>query len=169
MQNLSLYTLSNDYKNAFEFLNDPDHDLTAEEINDSLASIASDVKDKAINVAKFLRNIEATAEAIKTAEGEMMQRRKALEIRAKKLKDYLKNNMEATGITKIECPFFKLSIAKNPAALDLFDVDAIPAEYKRTETIIVEHIDKAAIKKAIVAGNEIRGAKITHGTRLVIK
>ena len=169
MQNLSLYTLSNDYKNAFEFLNDPDHDLTAEEINDSLSSIELDVKDKAINVAKFLRNIEATAEAIKTAEGEMMQRRKALEIRAKKLKDYLKNNMEATGITKIECPYFKLSIAKNPAALDLFDTDAIPAEYKRTETIIVEHIDKAAIKKAIVAGNVIRGAKITHGTRLVIK
>jgi hypothetical protein len=169
MQNLSLYTLSNDYKQAFEFLNDPDHDLTAAEINDSLASIELDVKDKAINVAKFLRNIEATTVAIKQAESEMAKRRKALETQVQTLKDYLKNNMEETGITKIECPFFKLSIAKNPAALDLFDTDAIPAEYKRTETIIVEHIDKAAIKKAIVAGNEIRGAKITHGTRLVIK
>jgi len=169
MQNLSLYTLSNDYKQAFEFLNDPDNDLTAAEINDSLASIELDVKDKAINVAKFLRNIEATTVAIKQAESEMAKRRKALETQVQTLKDYLKNNMEETGITKIECPYFKLSIAKNPAALDLFDTDAIPAEYKRTETIIVEHIDKAAIKKAIVAGNEIQGAKITHGTRLVIK
>ena len=169
MQNLSLYTLSNDYNQAFEFLNDPDQNLTAAEINDSLASIELDVKDKAINVAKFLRNMEATAEAIKTAEGEMLKRRKALENRATALKEYLKNNMESTGIVKIECPFFKLSIAKNPAALDLFDTSAIPDEYKRTETVTTEHIDKAAIKKAITAGKQIQGARVISGTRLVIK
>ena len=167
MQNLSLYTLSNDYNQAFEFLNDPDQNLTAAEINDSLASIELDVKDKAINVAKFLRNMEATAEAIKAAEGEMMKRRKALENRATALKEYLKNNMESTGIVKIECPFFKLSIAKNPAALDLFDTSAIPDEYKRTETVTT--IDKAAIKKAITAGKQIQGARVISGTRLVIK
>lgn len=169
MQNLSLYTLSNDYNQAFEFLNDPDQNLTAAEINDSLASIELDVKDKAINVAKFLRNMEATAEAIKAAEGEMLKRRKALENRATALKEYLKNNMESTGIVKIECPFFKLSIAKNPAALDLFDTSAIPDEYKRTETVTTEHIDKAAIKKAITAGKQIQGARVISGTRLVIK
>ena len=169
MQNLSLYTLSNDYNQAFEFLNDQDQNLTAAEINDSLASIELDVKDKAINVAKFLRNMEATAEAIKAAEGEMLKRRKALENRATALKEYLKNNMESTGIVKIECPFFKLSIAKNPAALDLFDTSAIPDEYKRTETVTTQHIDKAAIKKAITAGKQIQGARVISGTRLVIK
>jgi uncharacterized secreted protein with C-terminal beta-propeller domain len=169
MQNLSLYTLSNDYNQAFEFLNDPDQNLTAAEINDSLANIELDVKDKAINVAKFLRNMEATAEAIKAAEGEMMKRRKALENRATALKEYLKNNMESTGIVKIECPFFKLSIAKNPAALDLFDTSAIPDEYKRTETVTTQHIDKAAIKKAITAGRQVMGARVISGTRLVIK
>ena len=169
MQNLSLYTLSNDYNQAFEFLNDQDQNLTAAEINDSLASIELDVKDKAINVAKFLRNMEATAEAIKAAEGEMLKRRKALENRATALKEYLKNNMESTGIVKIECPFFKLSIAKNPAALDLFDTSAIPDEYKRTETVTTQHIDKAAIKKAIMSGIQIQGARVTSGTRLVIK
>ena len=169
MQNLSLYTLSNDYNQAFEFLNDQDQNLTAAEINDSLASIELDIKDKAINVAKFLRNMEATAEAIKAAEGEMLKRRKALENRATALKEYLKNNMESTGIVKIECPFFKLSIAKNPAALDLFDTSAIPDEYKRTETVTTQHIDKAAIKKAITAGKQSQGARVTSGTRLVIK
>lgn len=169
MQNLSLYTLSNDYNQAFEFLNDPDQNLTAAEINDSLANIELDVKDKAINVAKFLRNMEATAEAIKAAEGEMLKRRKALENRATALKEYLKNNMESTGIVKIECPFFKLSIAKNPAALDLFDTSAIPDEYKRTETVTTQHIDKAAIKKAITAGRQVMGARVISGTRLVIK
>ena len=169
MQNLSLYTLSNDYNHAFEFLNDPDQNLTAAEINDSLANIELDVKDKAINVAKFLRNMEATAEAIKAAEGEMLKRRKALENRATALKEYLKNNMESTGIVKIECPYFKLSIAKNPPALDVFDAAAIPASYKRTETVTTQHIDKAAIKKAITAGKQIQGARVISGTRLVIK
>ena len=97
----------------------------------------------------------------------MMKRRKALENRATALKEYLKNNMESTGIVKIECPFFKLSIAKNPAALDLFDTSAIPDEYKRTETVTT--IDKAAIKKAITAGKQVMGARVISGTRLVIK
>jgi hypothetical protein len=60
----------------------------------------------------------------------MAKRRKAYENRVAWLKDYIKYNMEATGIRTIECPYFKLSIAKNPPALDLFDIHAVPDQYK---------------------------------------
>ena len=33
--------------------------------------------------------------------------------------DYLKVNMERTGITKIECPYFKISIQKNSTAVNV--------------------------------------------------
>lgn len=167
MSNLSLYQLSTDYLYALDFLTDPENEVDSQTIADTLESLG--LEDKAINVAKFLRNMEATAEAIKAAETEMAKRRKTLESRVMWLKGYIKQNMEQTGITKIECPYFKLSIAKNPASLDLFDEAAIPSEYKSTETVVIEHIDKAAIKAALSSGENVPGARITNGTRLAIK
>ena len=166
---LSLYKISGNYLQALDFLTDPDSDIPMQTVTDTMEALGGELEDKAVNVAKFLRNMEATAEAIKAAEAEMAKRRKAIETRVSWLKNYLKTNMESTGVSKIECPYFKLSIAKNPAALDIFDNDAIPDEYKRTETVTVEHIDKAAIKTAISSGHEVTGARITNGTRLVIK
>lgn len=169
MNNLSLYQISTNYLQALDFLTDPEADLPIEAVNDTLEGLGGELEEKAVNVAKFLRNMEVTAEAMKAAESDIAKRRKALENRVTWLKGYIKQNMEATGISKIECPYFKLSIAKNPAALDLFDEAAIPAEYKRTETVIVEHIDKPAIKAALSSGQNVPGAKLTNGTRLAIK
>jgi hypothetical protein len=166
---LSLYQLSSHYIQALDFLTDPELAIPIEAVNDTLESLTGELEDKAVNVAKFIRNMETTANAIKKAEVEMAKRRKSLETRVQWLEDYLKSSMEATGITKIECPYFKLSIAKNPPALDLFDAHTVPSEYKHTETVTTEHIDKAAIKAALSSGQTIDGARLVNGTRLVIK
>jgi hypothetical protein len=167
MNKLTLYSLSANYLQALDFLTDPEADLPAETVKDTLEALAGELEDKAVNVAKFLRNMEAMAEAIKVAEADMAKRRKALESRAQWMKDYLKGNMEHTGISKIECPYFKLSIQNNPAAVHIFDEGAIPAQFK--EQVITWKIDKTAIKKAILAGQSVAGASLVNGTRLVIK
>jgi hypothetical protein len=167
MNNLTLYHLSANYLQALDFLADPEADLPAEAVKDTLEALAGELEDKAINVAKFLRNMEAAAEAIKAAEADMAKRRKALESRAQWMKDYLKGNMEHTGITKIECPYFKLSVQSNPPAVNIIDETAIPEQFK--EQVIDWKIDKTAIKKAILAGQSVAGASLVNGTRLVIK
>ena len=166
---LSLYQLSSHYIQALDFLTDPELAIPIEAVNDTLEALGGELEDKAVNVAKFIRNMETTANAIKKAEVDMAKRRKSLETRVQWLEDYLKSSMEATGITKIECPYFKLSIAKNPPALDLFDSQAVPDQYKHTETVTTEHIDRAAIKAALSSGYEIDGARLVNGSRLVIK
>lgn len=167
MSNLNLYEISNNYLQALDFLTDPELDLPIEAINDTLEGLSGELEDKAVNVAKFLRNMESTAKAIKEAEAEMAKRRKTLEGRVKWLRDYLKINMEACGISKIECPFFKLAIQKNPDAVNITDEEAIPAQFK--EQVITWKISKTAIKDAIKKGDEVPGAELTIGTRLVIK
>jgi hypothetical protein len=167
MSNLSLYQLSNNYLEALDFLTDPEADLPAEAINDTLEALGGELEDKAINVAKFLRNMEAAAEAIKAAEADMARRRKILENRAKWLKDYLKGNMEACGISKIECPYFKVAIQKNPPAVAILDESAIPDQFK--EQVITWKIDKTAIKDAIKTGETVPGAELVNGTRLAIR
>jgi hypothetical protein len=165
----SLYLLSSNYLQALDFLTDPELNLPIEAVNDTLEGLTGELEDKAINVAKFIRNLEITANAIKKAEVDMAKRRKAYETRVQWLEDYLKSSMEATGIRTIECPHFKLSIAKNPPALDLFDSQAVPGEYKHTETVTTENIDKAAIKAALSSGQTITGARLVQGSHLVIK
>jgi hypothetical protein len=168
-RSLSLYQLSSHYIQALDFLTDPELAIPMQAVNDTLEGLSGELEDKAINVAKFIRNIETTANAIKKAEVDMAKRRKSLETRVQWLEDYLKSSMEATGITKIECPYFKLSIAKNPPALELFDSQAVPEQYKHTETVTTEQIDRAAIKAALSSGQAINGARLVNGTRLVIK
>jgi hypothetical protein len=167
MSRLSLYQLSANYLQALDFLTDPDMDLPVEAVNDTLEALGGELEDKVINVAKFFRNMEATAEAIKSAEEDMAKRRKALENRVQWLKSYIKDNMEVCGISQIECPHFKLSIQKNPAIVNIVDEGAIPAQFK--EQVSGWKIDKAAIKNAIKSGNAVPGTELVSGTRLSIK
>ena len=104
MNNIALYELSNEYMQALEIFTDPENDMPIDAVNDTLEGIEGQWQDKAINITKFMRNLESAAKAIKQAEQQMTKRRKALENRAQWLKDYLKANMERSGITRIESP-----------------------------------------------------------------
>jgi len=167
MNNLSLYQISSNYLEAMDVLTDPEMDLPAEAITDTLEGLSGELEEKAINVTKFMRNMEATAKAIKEAESDMAKRRKALENRISWMKDYLKGSMEHTGITKIECPYFKLSIQKNPASVNITDEKAVPDKFK--EQVISWKIDKTAIKNALKTGDTVTGAVLANGTRLAIR
>ncbi len=167
MNRLSLYELSANYLQALDFLTDPEMDLPVEAINDTLEALSGELEDKAINVAKFFRNMEAAAEAIKSAEADMAKRRKTLENRVQWLKNYIKENMEVCGISDIECPHFKISVQKNPAVVNILDENAIPAQFK--EQVTSWKIDKAAIKEAIKSGSVVPGTELVNGTRLAVK
>ena len=75
--------------------------------------------------------------------------------------------MLTTGITRIECPYFVLSIANNPPAIDVFDSLQVPQDYMR-EIPATSAPDKALIKKALNDGYEVPGARLVQGTRLKI-
>ena len=167
MSNLTLYQVSATYLQALDFLTDPELNLPIEAVNGTLEALTGEWEEKATNVAMFLKNMEATAEAIKNAETEMAKRRKALENRVQWLKDYLKDNMLHTGISKIECPYFKLAIQNNPPSVSFLDEEAIPERFK--EKVITWKIDKSAIKDAIQSGELVPGAILTNGKRLAIR
>ena len=85
------------------------------------------------------------------------------------LRDYLKSCMESAGIEKIECPLWKVTIQKNPPAVEVFDPLSIPAAYMTDPKPPAPAPDKALIKQAIKDGFEIPGARMTQSTRLAIK
>ena len=163
----ALYELAAEYRADAEKL--ADMDLDEQTLADTLEGLGGELEVKAQNVIMFTRNLEATAAAIKEAEAQMAARRKALENRAAGLRRYVLENMQFAGIQKIECPFFKLSIRENPAAVDIYEPGLIPAQYMKQPEPPPPSPDKTAIKAAITAGTEVPGAKLTKGTRLEIK
>lgn len=154
----ALFVLAADFRDAAEKLSDLD--LDTQTVADTLEGLAGEVEEKAVNVAAFVRNLEATADAIKSAEADMAERRKRIETRAAALRAYLQRCMEMTGISKIESPYFRLTIRANPPSVDVFDPAQIPAEYMRTPPPPPTVPDKPAIKAALQAGTDVPGAKL---------
>lgn len=167
MNNLTLYELSNEYREALEVLTDPAADIPNEVVADTLEGLQGELQEKTVNVAKFMRNLETAAAQIKEAEAQMAKRRSVIEKRAKWIKAYLKQNMEACGISKIESPWFRLAIQNNPLAVDIINEAAVPDEYK--QEVVTVKIDKAGIRNAIKSGEVVPGAALVNGTRLAIR
>jgi len=163
----TLYEIAAEYRTATDKL--ADLDLDAQTIADTLEGLSGDLETKAQNVAFFVRNLEATAAAIKQAEADMAARRKAMENRADGLKRYIFESMTVAGIEKIECPHFRLAIKNNPAAVEIFEPGLVPASFMRTPEPPPPAPDKTAIKEALKAGQDVPGARLTSGQRLEIK
>ncbi len=162
----SLYELAGEYRAISDKLHDLD--IPEEVIADTLEGLGGDLQEKSVNVAKYFRNLESMADQIKQAEAQMAARRKAIEKRASSLKQYLHVNMERAGITKIESPWFVVSIKKNPDAVQIDDESLIPRDYFR-EIPATFQLDKNLVKAAIKDGFEVPGAHLARTTRLDIK
>lgn len=162
----ALYQLTADYRKAAERLTDSD--LPEEVIKDTLEGMAGEIEVKAQNVAMVIRNMESSAKAIREAAASMLDRAKAEENRAGNIKRYLLDNMVASGISKIECPYFKISVRDNPTSVVIDDEDAIPSDYLR-EIPASYTPDKALMKRAMNDGFVIDGAHLESSKRLEIK
>lgn len=167
MSGLALYQVAAEHRATVDRLTNTQDDELA--IADTIEAESYPLEIKAQNVAYAVKNLEAMATAIKTAEGDMAARRKAIENRVEHIREYLKTCMDVAGVEKIDCPHFALSVKKNPPSVDVFEPGLIPAEYMKKPPPPAASPDKTAIKDAIKAGAEIPGAKLVQGTRLEIK
>lgn len=166
--NITLYELAGEYRQAAIALSDME--LDEQVINDTLDGLSGALETKATNVAYFVRNLEATAAQIKDAEKQMADRRKAMENRAERIREYLKSNMEIAGISEISCPHFKLAIRKNPPSVVIDSESQIPEEYMVQAPPPPPAPDKKLIAKAIKDGFEVSGCHLDASkTRLEIK
>lgn len=170
MSNVTLYELTDRWR-ALEALADSD-ELPPDVIRDTLDALEGELQEKATNVAMFIRNLESTADQIDAAAAKMKQRAERLRKRGESLNAYLLLNMQVTGITKIESPWFTLAVRKNPPAVVIDDASQIPEAYLRTPEPApppVSAPDKKAIAAAFKDGEDVPGCHIFVGERLEVK
>lgn len=166
---MNLYTLTTEYTQAFLALAESNYDQQT--IEDTLAGLEGELVAKGQNVLAYALNLDAEAAALKEMETRIAKRRKSKELQAEHMRNYLKRNMAMAGITEIRALdnsfVATLQIGRDTAVI----ID----NSRDVAGDLCRHIpeswepDKAAIKKAIEAGEEVEGAHLVHNDRLVIK
>lgn len=167
MSALALYEISSQYLADLNKLNELE--LDEQTFLDTLEGLSGELEQKAINVAMYIKNLEVSADAIKQAEKAMADRRNSIVAKQDKIRKYLLENMLKTGITKIECPHFVLSVRKNPASVDVLMQDQIPDEYFDIPDPLPPTLNKKRLAEDLKAGVLIEGARLTQGNSLQIK
>ena len=164
---MNLYQLHEGYLNLVEVLENAGEDENLRElVTNSLNEIEDNIKDKADNVVRFIRNLESEANAIKEEEKRLAEMRKKREKQVENLKQYLFDFTKVADGQKIKGSIFTVSIKKNPASVVIDDLEAIPEEYKRVKTVV--EANKTLLKK-VLKEYEVAGAHLEQKESLNIK
>ena len=110
--------------------------------------------------------METASEAIAAAEKEMAARRKSIERKIDWMKTYLLENMERTGISKIESPYFVIALRDNPESLIVEQDAEIPPEYFKPQDPV---LDKVTLKKDMQLGVIVPGCRLERKKSVRIK
>lgn len=165
-KSVSLYDLAADLAVLKQRLIDNgDDDQT---IADTLEGESLDFDEKMAACAYALKELLAYAKMRREAIEESEEQVKKLEKRADSLEKYMINAMQLAGRDNVKCRDFAIKQRKTPLRVDVFDKDALPAEFMRVLNPVLV-INKKSISEAIKAGQDVPGARLIQDMRLSIK
>ena len=167
MSNLALYQIGDEYLTDLALLESMEID--DQTFYDTLEGLSGDFESKSIAVVMYAQNLMASANAIDDAIMRMMDRSKAIKKKSDRMKQYLLENMQRTGITKIESPYFLISVRNNPESVVVDAEILIHSDYLVYADIPAPTVDKKKIKAAIQAGEIIAGVHLERKQSLQIK
>ncbi len=162
---MRLYEIADKYQFLLNDLYDHETGVVNETALARLNELSDSMEDKAVNITRLFKELEASAEAIEKERKAMQAREKALKNQITSLKDYLRSNMERCEIKKIECPQFVITLQKNPCSVEITDEKLIPSEYEKVKV----ELDVAKIKDELKNGVVIPGARLVQGSSIRIR
>ena len=143
-------------------------DLQGEQLTDCLDSIEDSFDDKASNIVKLVSSLSVDVDGIDKELKRLQAMKKTITNNQDRLKEYLRYNMEITGISKIKHSLFSITLGKPTVTAEIIDIDFLPDSFVNTDVVI--KADKKAILKALKDGQDVPGAVLSTGkSRLLIK
>ena len=137
-------------------------------VSQALDALRMEREAKLENVACWVKNLSAEADAIREEENRLVKRRKAAETKAANLKSWLLAAMtREDGTTdKLKTGRVSISVKRNPPST-VVDDELLPSTYKVAK--ITYQANKELIKRELLAGGEVPGAHLEYGRSVVIK
>lgn len=162
---MTLYEIDANIKAVIEngFVADEDGVITFDETD--LDTLQAELETKLENIALYIKNTEAEADAIRQEEKALAERRKAKENKVDRLKQYMLGYIEQQGWKKFETPRVLAKVTKGESVE--VDMDKLPEQYMTIKTELKP--DKKLIKEALKSGTEIEGAQLVQSRNVSIK
>ena len=137
-------------------------------VSQALDALRMEREAKLENVACWVKNLSAEADAIREEENRLIKRRKAAETKAANLKSWLLAAMtREDGTTdKLKTGRVMISVKRNPPST-VVDEALLPSTYKVAK--ITYQANKDLIKRELLSGGEVPGAHLEYGRSVVIK
>lgn len=160
----NLYEITERYNNLLELLDN--EETTQDILNSALNELQDEFNEKALNIVKFIKNLESDVNGLDAEEKRLKAKKMAYKNKIDGLKKYLENGLIVSGFKKLDLGVFNISIAKNPPSLNILDEKLIPKEYLIEQA---PKIDNTSIKNAIKEGKDVSGCELVQKESLRIK
>ena len=108
--------------------------ISEEDAADTMEAILQEQEDGYENAVKWIRDLEADIEAVKAEAEKLAEKKKALEGRKERVRDYILRSMQASGQTKVKAGIFTIA-EKKPAVkyVPSVSVEEVPPEPLRVK------------------------------------
>ena len=129
---------------------------------DKLDKLTMERDAKIENVALWIKDLKAEAEALKAEKMAFAERQKVAENKIESLKKWLAYALDGQSYKSVRASV-SFRTSESVEIDDIYAVDENYLRYKEPEA------DKTAIKNAIKAGQEVAGATLVKSTSVIIK
>lgn len=159
---MNLYELGSAYQNVKNMVDDLPEDVFL----DTLSAIEEPLNDKAENIARFIKNLEAEADVYRKESQKMTEKATARTNKAKRMKMYLQESLELAGLDKVKGDLFTVSIQNNPQSVEVLDESKIPKDYFVEQP---SKLKKNLLLASLKQGEEIAGVELKQTRSLRIR
>lgn len=132
----------------------------------TLDRLEIEYNDKLESCGLYIKNLEAEVTAIENEIENLTARKNRLANKAKNMREYILHSMEQTETSKLETAKVALSTRTN-SHVEVVNLDELPKEYIKEK--VTYQPNKAQIKKALVHGDEVKGAMLIKSKSLSIR
>lgn len=143
-------------------------DLTLEDVQsafDTLDALEMEFKDKVENIIKLVKSKKYNIESLKNEENYLKSERQKVEKATEWLMKYLDENLKARGLDKSATYGTQKVSYRTAESVEVTDLASVPTEYLVFKDPTA---NKSEIKKALKAGEDIKGVELVTRKSLSI-
>lgn len=153
MKGINLYTITQQYADALDFIEDAE---TFEQIKETLDAIEANLNDKLDSIGRIRKNKIAQAKALKEEAKELTEKAKKIENEVANFEKWIDHTLRAANLKKVETGMFKYSY-RTSTSLEIMDSSQIPEHFLKPQP---SKVDVAGLKAHLKKSYEENGLKV---------
>lgn len=164
---MNFFELSRAYQQILDFETATDGQAGAFDL--ALAQLSDAIEDKAENIAKVIRSLEAEAEAFDNEAKRLAEQAKVRRNKVDRLKEYLLLGLTAAGKDRVKGALFTVAVQDSPPRCEVMDAGSVPDVFQVVIPATMRVDAKAIIQHFRDTGEQVPGAVVSAGKHLRIR